>query len=345
MKTRRMSSSNMSIAVNRIGRIIGTFALVLALAGCSSGGGKWRGPEAAAPVDTEQWQYQSRAGQVLTTPHYLIHTTVKDPQVVQRLPQVMEGAYAEYRVFAGNLPESSEPMRCYVFGMRDEWADFTQKHTGADAAIYLQITRGGYTVGDWFVSYYVGGDSTYSVAAHEGWHQYVARHFKGRLPPFLEEGTACMFERVLFTGNLPRWDVTINPARTLSLRNTIERHKLWPLEKLVAMHAGDVVRLPGDRIEAFYSQSWAFARFMNEYDKGRYAGVFRQLMRDTAAGDPNDRTQSLRKQMNLWSPASVKPMLERYLGKDLSAIEAEYNTFIRQVAYEQFHRQWTDRPR
>jgi hypothetical protein len=318
--------------------------MMLFLVGCSTNAGQWQGPKAAAPVDSEQWRYANREGKVLRTPHYLIHTTVTEPGVVEKLPQVMEGAYASYRMFAGDLPESAEPMRCYVFGKRDEWADFTQRHTGADAGIYLQITRGGYTVGDWFVSYYVGADATYSVAAHEGWHQYVSRHFKGRLPPFLEEGTACMFESVRFTGNLPRWDTTINPARTLSLRNTIEGKKQWPLEKLVTMHAGDVVRLPGDRIEAFYSQSWAFARFLNEYDNGRYRPAFRKLMNDTASGDPADHAQAMRKAMNLWSPASVKPMLEKYLGKDLRSIETEYNEFIRHVAYEQFQRQWTVKP-
>jgi hypothetical protein len=256
----------------------------------------------------------------------------------------MEGAYAQYQMFAGNVPESDRPMKCYVFGKRDEWADFTQKHTGADARVYLQITRGGYTVGDWFVSYYVGGDATYSVAAHEGWHQVVARHFKGRLPPFLEEGTACMFESVRFSGELPRWDLTINPSRTLSLRNSIEANKLWPLDKLVTMHAGDVVKLPGDRIEAFYSQSWAFARFMTEYENGKYLPAFRQLMKDTAAGNSRDQTQSLRKALNLWSPAAVRPLLEHYLAKDLREIEEEYDKFIKHIAYDQFHKQWTEKP-
>jgi len=217
------------------------------LVGCTSPA-QWKGPAQPAPVTAEQWQYDNRPATVLRTRHYLIHTTVTDPIVLERLPQVMEGAYGQYHRFAGDVPESDKPMNCYVFARRREWAQFTQQHTGADAAVYLQITRGGYTVGDWFVSYYVGGESTYSVAAHEGWHQFVARHFQGRLPPFLEEGTACMFESVRFNGALPRWDIAINPSRTLSLRNTIEGKKLWPLEKLVTMHAGDVVRLPGDRI-------------------------------------------------------------------------------------------------
>jgi hypothetical protein len=271
-----------------------------------------------------------------------MHTTVSDPAVLSKLPQVMEGAYAQYQSLAGNLPASDRPMDCYVFAKRDQWAGFTQQHTGADASIYLQITRGGYAVRDWFVSYYVGEDSTYSVAAHEGWHQYVARHFRSRLPPFLEEGTACMFESVRFKNDLPRWDLSINPTRALSLRNTIDSHKLWPLEKLITLHAGDVVRLPGDRIEAFYSQSWAFARFLCEADNGRYLPAFQRLLADTAAGNPGDGASPMRRMMGAWSPATVKPMLEHYLGKDLAAIDAEYQAFIRRMAYEQFQKQWSE---
>ena len=74
-------------------------------------------------------------------------------------------------------------MACYLFQTRDEWAAFTRTRTGADAAIYLQINRGGYTVRDWYVAYFIGDLGTYSVAAHEGFHQYVARHFRSRLPP------------------------------------------------------------------------------------------------------------------------------------------------------------------
>jgi hypothetical protein len=328
----------------RLSAFICVSLLLVAGAGCASQQGNWHGPESAALVRTSPWSYRGRAGEVLATPHYRIHTTVTEPDVLAKLPQVLEGAYGRYRVFAGGVAVSERPLDCYVFGKRDEWADFTQSHTGADAAVYLQITRGGYTVGDWFVSYFVGANATYSVAAHEGWHQFVARNFAGRLPPFLEEGTACMFESVRFVNDLPRWDVAINPSRTLALRNAIEAKTLWPLEKLVTMHAGDVVRLPGDRVEAFYAQSWAFALFLEEYNHGEYLPAFRKLMADTARGNPNDRGQAVRKALNLWSPASVKPLLERYLGKDLATIAGEYDQFIHAVAYDQFTRQWSAKP-
>lgn len=322
------------------------FAAVFLLAGCAAQNQGWTGPTSPAPVSSAPWDYNGDRGQVLTSPHYEIDTTVTDPLVLQRLPQVMEGAYGQYQSFAKS-PDSGRPMKCYVFGKRQEWVDFTARHTGADAAVYLQITRGGYTIGDWFVSYFVGESATFSVAAHEGWHQYVARHFKGHLPPFLEEGTACMFENVKFTGPppaLPRWDLALNPNRTLGLRNAIENKALWPLQKLVTMHAGDVVQLPGDRIEAFYAQSWGFARFLWEYDHGKYRPAFKKLLADTADGTVYDPTHTLSAGARGFRPASVQPMLEHYLGKPLSQVDAEYQAFIHKIAYDQIGQQFLSSP-
>ncbi len=129
-----------------------------------------------------------------------------------------------------------------------------------------------------------------------------------------------MFETVKFTGDLPRWDLSINPNRTQGLRRTLEGHHQWPLEKLVAMHAGDVVQLPGDRIEAFYSQDWAFARFLWEYKDGKYRPAFKKLLSDTADGMPYDPSGTMTRARNMWSPSSVQPMLEYYLGKPLPEI-------------------------
>ena len=57
------------------------------------------------------------------------------------------------------------------------------------------------------------------------------------------------------------------------------------------MHAGHVVQAPRERINAFYAQSWAFARFLNEAEGGRYRPMFRKLLADAAAGvvEPSQR--------------------------------------------------------
>jgi len=44
------------------------------------------------------------------------------------------------------------------------------------------------------VVYYIGRERTFSALGHEGWHQFNSRHFKFRLPSWLDEGIAMLFE-------------------------------------------------------------------------------------------------------------------------------------------------------
>src|SRR5438477_11323075 len=95
------------------------------LVGCASERGEWSGPKAAAKVSSEAWTYNDAAGKTPKTQHYLIHTTIKDPEVLRRLPQVMEGAYQQYQQFVRAPMQGSSPMPCFVFSKRPEWAEFT----------------------------------------------------------------------------------------------------------------------------------------------------------------------------------------------------------------------------
>jgi hypothetical protein len=265
-------------------------------------------------------------------PHYVINSTLSDPQLLHRLAEELEGALAEYQSLAPGVPLTDHPMECYVFETRAEWAAFTKTHTGQDSAIYLRVNRGGYTVGDWFVAYWIGDTATFSVTAHEGWHQYVARHLKGRMPPFLEEGLACLFEQVQWEGDLPRWDLSANESRLLSLRSAVAGANLYPLAQLVRMHAGQVVGKPGPKIEAFYAESWAFARFLCDGDNGRNRQALQRMLSDAAHGRLfSDNSQSLT-DGPLWDPSTAKPMLEHYLGWTLPEIERAFGSYVNHLA-------------
>ena len=316
--------------------------LLLVCAGCASRPHDLAGPARPAPARVEPWLFQGEPGQKVVTPHYVIYTTVEDEDLVVSVGQLMEGALAQYRRLAPAVPASQRPMECYLFQSRDQWAAFTKSRTGADAAIYLQINRGGYTVGDWYVAYFIGDVGTLSVAAHEGWHQYVARHFESRLPPFLEEGLACMFEEVRWGGSgepgtrdaLPRWSFARNGSRLLGLRNVMESGKVIPLAELAEMHAGQVVDEPGEKIEAFYAQSWAFARFLWEADGGRHRRALRRILTDAANGALFPGNNSRRSDGGLWDPDSARPLLEYYLNSDLPALDAAYRKYMRRLVAE-----------
>lgn len=289
-------------------------------------------PAAPASLSTSAWTFDGRPGRVIQTAHYRIHTTLDDEEFLDSLSQVMEGALEHYHQLTPGVRLTDEPMECYIFSRRPEWAQFTRQHTGDDAAVYLQINRGGYTVKDWFVAYFIGDVGTYSVAAHEGWHQYVARHFRSRLPPFLEEGIATMFENISWTTRRPRWNLQVNPNRAEKLRTAIEDGQLWPLEQLCTMHAGDVVGLSGERIETFYAQNWAFAQFLWNAENGRYRAAFQRMLSDLASGQADAHLGRRRSLGDTWDPRGVRPLLEFYLTMNIEQIDAAYVRYMRQIA-------------
>jgi hypothetical protein len=318
--------------------IVSTVLIACLAAGCATA--PVRAPQglpAPVPLQIDDWTVSGIAGSRVVSPHYVIYSTVPDRQLLLRVGELMEGALSAYRSVAPEVPESSRPMECYLFANRTQWAAFTKDHTGEDAAIYLRVNRGGYTIGDWFVAYWIGPIGTYSVAAHEGWHQYVARHLNGRLPPFLEEGLACMFEQVQWDGDLPRWDLSLNTARLVSLRSAVEQNHTFPLSQLVRMHAGQVVGKPSAQIEAFYAQSWAFARFLYDAEGARYRPALRRMLADAARGSLFRDSSRQFPRGPLWDPATARPMLEHYLGTDLERIEREYEQYIRELAAQSGH--------
>lgn len=323
----------------------GLFALAgLLLGGCESSMqqlGRWDGPQLLSTSSVEAWTFRGEPARRIKSPNYLIYTTIGDEDIVALLPQVMEGALEQYRRVAPGTTHSAAPMECYVFERRVEWEAFTKANAGPDATIYLQIRRGGYAIRDKYVAYYIGRYATASVAAHEGWHQYVARHFIGRLPPFVEEGLACMFEGIGWRNeNLPRWNLSINQVRVQALRRAVETNKLWPLEKIVAMHAGEVVEENGEKVDAFYAQAWCFAKFLYESENGRFRPNLQRWLADTADGTVFDPTGTHGRAGGPWNRTAVKPMIEHYLNLDFATIDKLYQAYLRKVAFDEYSAQW-----
>lgn len=330
--------------MGRFGRILGALGLYVGLlaAGCASqtSVGRWEGPAQATQAQTQEWIFGEEKARVLRSQHYNVYTTIEDDEVLDLLPQVMEGAHSMYKQVCPSVPETTRPLDCFIFRWRSEWDQYTQRYTGQDARIYLQIRSGGYTLRDRYVAYYIGRLGTFSVASHEGWHQYAGRHFKGRLPPFLEEGMACMFETITWQDRLPRWNLSVNVPRAQTLRKAIDGKDLFPLEKLCAMHAGDIVGESNDKIDTFYAQAWAFARFLYEAENGRYRPAMQKWLAETADGTVADPTKSHNRALAPWRRQAVKPMIEHYLGMSIGQVESAYQAWMRKIAFEELSAQW-----
>ena len=283
------------------------------------------------------WTSHGQPGWRLATPHYAIYTTLSSQDLRDPLADLMEGALAQYSRLVPEVQLSPRPMDCYVFETRQQWDDFTQRTTGDAAPIYLQIRRGGYTTGDRIVVYSIGAHPTALVLSHEGWHQFVFRHFAGRLPPFLEEGLACTFENVQFDSAERQyvWNTSHNLVRAHELRLAQEKGQLWPLDQLIVMHAGDVVKESRQRVDAYYAQCWAFVKFMREADGGRHAAALSPWLADTAAGTCFDPTGSHQHKGLPWNSRGIPAMVEHYLEMELPQIDKDFAAFIARMAHEE----------
>jgi hypothetical protein len=307
--------------------------LMLLAVGCTQvEQSQWTGPRTLAPVRVTPWDAGHPQSRIIKTPHYEIYTDLSEQDSLDNLAQLMEGAYEQYQQFCPGIPLSSQPLRCYLFAKRDEWATFTQRHTGEDAAVYLQITRGAYTVDDWFVAFWLGDRGTFSVAAHEGFHQFAARQFQGRIAPVLDEGLACMCENIGWEANLPRWNLSESRKRSEDLAAGLASHQMWSLKELLRMHAGDVISLPRERIDTFYAQSWALARFLWEGDGLRHRPALQRYLAEVAAGRAHRPAQFANLKRHDWNPDLSIAQLEYYLGSSLTDLEPAYEAFCRRIA-------------
>ena len=321
-------------------RLFAILASLLLVSGCAQPPtvGQWFGPQQPAPLQIQEIHPAGGTAKLVQTPHYKIYSTMTDDDVLTKLGQLMEGSYGAYQTLAPDVPATPWPLECYMFDTRNQWAEFTREHTGQDVNIYLQINRGAYTLRDFYVAYYIGPTSTYSVAAHEGWHQFVYRHFKGRLPPFLEEGLATMFEGVRFSNGLPQFNLSINQTRAISLRRAMDNGSLWSLDEVIGMNAGQVVGRPGEKVDSWYAQAWALGRFLWDADNAKYRPALRKILADTANGTVHDPFGTLHGQfvrLRPLNPEGAKELLQFYLNMPFDQIEDAYNEYMKHLAYDE----------
>jgi len=271
---------------------------------------------------TDPWQWRGVNGQAIQTLHYRIHTDVADADAVSRLAARMEQAYLGYRQLISERTAglARGPLELFVFARYEDFAAYTIDVSGAAADVNLSVGHGGYAIGDRFVCYFGNEPDVLAVAAHEGFHQYVARHTLPRLPPALEEGLAATFETT---------DRAVNPRRQLALGKAIANNALIPFDTLIMLHAGDVAGRSIDLNETFYAQCWALARML-ETDP-TYATDLKKMLADIAIGRVL-RDVGKQDGSGIYKPAAIGPLFKEYITTDWRRFEADYLRTCRRLA-------------
>jgi len=301
-----------------------------AIAGCSTLSP--RGPD----VHQSDWAPATGiSGVRLETEHYDLKITATDPLLRQILPTFLEATFAEYRRLLP--PPEGQPGKCevYLFANREQWSAFTRRFVPGRAHVYLYIKAGGYvdprTAAA--VVWDIGRDSTLTLLAHEGFHQYLAKYFPEPVVPWLNEGLATQWEAFDLKAGKPVFTPQRNYHRRNSLRESLSNTQGWiPLPRLLAMNAGEAVVQAGQPTRGYYAQVWSLVLFLREGGFREYTRAFDRLLADAG-------TERLRTNVRAYAAASPTAadasdgqlIFRHYIAEDLDLIERQYRDFCEKL--------------
>ncbi len=291
----------------------------------------------------EVWQNGYGPGVKIVTKHYEIFTTLLDPLLLSQVPGFMESAYRGYN---NQLPEpiaTTAKFTVYLFADRRQWESFTKTFAGRQASLYCKPGVRAYYLKGVCVTYNSGRERTFSNLGHEGWHQFNSRHFKFRLPTWLDEGVAMLFEASRETMGLFYFEPSRNMQRLGALKTTLIKNKMIPLKKLIALNPAEMLDVnDNDAVGAFYGQSYALVRFLREEGYGKRLRNYHQLLLDGLRGDwpLSEASKRIAADRNIpltirWNRAIGTQLFKQYIDSDsdLTSIEKEYITFCRKIVY------------
>jgi len=288
----------------------------------------------------EVWENDYGPGLKITTEHYEIFTTLLEPLMLSQLPGFIESCYRGYNSQLPQPIETATKFTIYLFAKREQWEDFTKGFTGPQAPLYCKIKAGAYYLNGSCVTYNIGRERTFSVIGHEGWHQFNSRHFKFRLPSWLDEGCAMLFEANRYDRGLFYFEPSRNFSRLGALKKTLMANKMIPLKQLVGMNPGEALMTNQDSVTAFYGQCYAMVRFLREDNYGKRLGNYYKLMMDGLKGEwpLEEGGRRIASDRNIpltvwWNRAVGTKLFEYYIGDDFDQIEREYLTFCRKIVY------------
>ncbi len=295
---------------------------------------------ARVSVTRSSWPAGGSGGELISTAHHRIYSTVTNPVIDARLPAFLEDSLLHYRTAFSPirqpvlLPQPVRPITSYVMGSRNEWAKLTaQQLPPHRARRYLQIQRGGFA--ERGVGYYfdIGTQDTFAVAAHEGWHQYTQTTFRSRLAPWIDEGCATYCEGF-------RWSTTNRDRAVFAAWSNVERFdrlrdanrvgSLLSLRELLSARPEVLLAGSADATLDYYAQLWALIHFLVEGENGRYFPGLSRVLQDAASGKLRLNAPTPSGFLNT-STTRGQRLFIAYISPDLDRVSTEYAAFVERV--------------
>ena len=295
--------------------MVALLAALLSAAGCQHAAVPATAPAVARPLAhpaTETaWSFGGAQGRQLTSRHYRVLTTTARQGAGNNIVGFLEAARAYYVDLTGLQavqPLDGDKLVVYLFQTRQEWAALTERITGQSRDTVLKVRAGGYCYRGVCVFWDIGTIHTYSVAAHEGLHQFLHHATRHRLPHWVDEGLAVLAEGFRLDGQVVTFEPSDNLLRINTLRNALLGDRWRTAERLTSMTSMQNLEESPFNGGDYYAQLWAMLLLIRS-DASYTAGLHR-MCRDAADG-------------TLAESLGITPLAYRRLLRDPSAYAAE----------------------
>jgi hypothetical protein len=248
----------------------------------------------------------------LDTRHYSIHTDL-DRALAEDLARRLDVMYDEYarRLADFDRPEeSSEILQVYLFRRHEDYQNFVQNRAPNTGGVFLPERK-------MLVAYYEGQgrDALRRTLQHEAFHQFAHARISEKLPPWLNEGLATLFEEGIWTGKGFELG-EVPPRRVRQLRADLAGKRLTSFRTFMAMDLDRwndaLVREPG-LAAAQYNQAWAMVHFLvfsSEKGQFKYRKRFIEMLRLIHDG------------------ADTRAAFEQSLSKNIEGFESRFREYI-----------------
>ena len=280
-------------------------------------------------VQTLEWK-GPRGGKQLVSEHYRIYTTVNGA-LLKTLPGFLEASY-ENNLGITQLPDTPLPkkMPVYMMATRNQWAALSDSKFGMRNSPAVIIDNGGYSYKGVNVCWNIGRTATYSVAAHEGMHQFLFHRLKNKLPLWAEEGLATTGEGFV----MGHGTVTFTPDKNLSRMANLQKaiiNGLWvPLEELLTTDTKKMAAGGQDQVLGYYGQLYALTNFLRQsktYGPGWY-----RMFKDAQTGHLKRLRGKVHKTRGKQT-TRYPGVFAHYITDDFDAFEKEYLRYARKMVH------------
>ena len=167
----------------------------------------------------------------VATAHYVIHTDIPDAALVEDLGRRMDVMYDQYAEQLRDFHPAADapPFTADLFLHRDRYAALTRFAGPNSGGVFVAGRRP-------FLAAYLDGqdrDPLRRTLQHEAFHQFAYFTISRRLPVWLNEGLAQVFEEGIWAGDHFLLG-QVPPRRVRQLQVDLDHHKLAPLDKFLA---------------------------------------------------------------------------------------------------------------